>query len=119
MSTGKMLWSLVVALLFIHATTICISLPQVSSDVNSIPSMSPDLSSFSNPSILTFNSSLTSGKKLKIGCDAGRYGRNLKVKSCRDLLRLLSHEDEQYKFAERDSGIPYDIPLPLRTYSSE
>ena len=59
------------------------------------------------------------GGKMKVGCDPIRYGRNLKVKSCRDLFGYLKHDEAQFTFSQRDSGIPHDIPLPLRTYSSK
>lgn len=71
-----------------------------------------------NISTISSNASSLSSNTLKIGCDARQFGRNLKVKSCRDLFGYLELDTEELVFAQRDSGIPYDIPLPLRTYSS-
>ena len=75
--------------------------------------------------ILPVNSSLSPGNdsvfvdaRLQILCEDRYYGRNLKVKSCRNMFGYLKHDDEVMAFSDRDSGIPYDIPLPLRTYSS-
>lgn len=61
---------------------------------------------------------MSTSNRLKIGCDSHRYGRNLKVKSCRDVFRYVKYENEQIEFSERDSGISHDVGLPLRTYSS-
>ena len=62
---------------------------------------------------------LSSGNRLQLVCDSAKYGRNLKVPSCRNLFQYLNKDDAQITFAERDSGVPYNIPLPLRTYSGE
>ncbi len=61
----------------------------------------------------------STGNKMIIACDGTRYGKNLKVKSCRNVFGFLSKDDKQLTFAERDSGVPSDIPLPLRTLSSK
>lgn len=70
-------------------------------------------------STLLSNGPLSTSNTLKIGCDSRRYGRDLKVKSCRNVFRYVKHENEQVTFSERDSGISYDVGLPLRTYSSK
>ena len=72
----------------------------------------------STNSTLLGNGSLAPSNILKIGCDSRRYGRDLKVKSCRDVFRYVKYENEQIIFSERDSGISHDVGLPLRTYSS-
>lgn len=79
----------------------------------------PELLLPSNTSVSLGNLSFPSGNILKIACDASRYGKNLKVKSCRQLFGYVRKDNRQFTFAQRDSGIPQDLPLPLRTYSSE
>lgn len=59
------------------------------------------------------------GGVLKIACDSIRYGKNLKVKSCQRLFGYLRKDTTQYTFANRDSRKPFDIALPMRTYSGE
>ncbi|CAF9905584.1 MAG: hypothetical protein ALECFALPRED_001037 [Alectoria fallacina] len=61
----------------------------------------------------------TSGNVLKIACDATLYGKNLKVSSCRNIFHFLSKDETQFRFAQRDSGVPCDVPLPLRTMSTD
>ena len=60
-----------------------------------------------------------SGNRLQIACNAKKFGKNLKVSSCRNVLGYMSKNETQYTFAERDSGVPFDVPLPWRTLSSE
>ncbi|KAL9133627.1 MAG: hypothetical protein Q9175_005189 [Cornicularia normoerica] len=59
-----------------------------------------------------------SGNLLKIACDGTRYGKNLRVSSCRNIFHFMKKNETQFTFAERDSGVPNDIPLPVRTLSS-
>ena len=94
-------------------------LPSVPDSPLIAPSASSDLAIPLHSSASPDNSSFYSANILKLGCDYNRYGRNLKVKSCRDLFGYLKPDEEQYTFSERDSGIHPDIPLPFRAYSSE
>lgn len=72
-----------------------------------------------NTSELSLNSSSDVSSKLKIACNKERYGKNLKVASCRQIFGFLRHDDTKLAYAQRDSGVPHSVPLPLRTYSSE
>ena len=106
-------------LTFFASTVLGRVLQAVSEDVSSeILPRSPELTLPLNVSTFPTNGTLTAKKRLKIACDADRFGRNLKVKSCRDLFGYLTLDEEEYTFSGRDSGIPNDIPLPFRTYSS-
>ena len=55
---------------------------------------------------------------LKIRCDGNFYGRNLNVASCRDVFHYMPKNDTQMVFANRNSGVQLEIPLPWRTMSS-
>ena len=82
------------------------------------PSGPPDLALALNISRPLGNFSSSLSKTVKVGCSAHLYGRNPKVKSCRDLFGYLRPDSNQYTFSQRDSGIPQDVGLPIRTYSS-
>lgn len=97
------------------------SLPRPSESVDSLaagPVSSLNLLSPANTLALSSNNS-SPGNVLKIACDATKYGKNLKVNSCRNVFRFLRRDETRYTFAERDSGVPHDVPLPLRTLSSD
>ncbi len=106
---------------FYSDTVLAASLLRHSQDIGSLaagPISSPN--SLSPANILSPSSNTSStGNKMIIACDGTRYGKNLKVKSCRHVFGFLSKDDKQLTFAERDSGVPSDIPLPLRTLSSK
>ncbi|KAM0796442.1 hypothetical protein BDR22DRAFT_525996 [Usnea florida] len=93
-------------------------LPQQSECIDAQPNLIPNLRSPASISIPS-NDSDTSGNKLKITCDGMTYGKNLKVPSCRKVFGYTRHDPTQYTFVERGSGIPGDVPLPLRTYSND
>lgn len=108
-----MLRHILLILSIYFAVAVVAVVPQVSSvDDSSTPV-------WSRSAALPSNESYFANKKLKIACDANKFGRNLKVKSCRDMFGYLTPDEEQYAFALRDSGIPHDIGLPFRTYSSK
>lgn len=102
-------------------TVLAASLPQRSESISSLAAgaifSSKSLSPANIPAPLNDNSS--SGNKLQIACDARKYGKNLKVNSCRNVFNFLKKDDLQFRFSERDSGVPSDVPLPLRTLSSK
>ncbi|CAD6589690.1 MAG: hypothetical protein ASARMPRED_004173 [Alectoria sarmentosa] len=78
------------------------------------------LNLFSPANILApSNDNSTSGNVLKIACDGTLYGKNLKVSSCRNIFHFLSKDETEFRFAQRDSGVPCDVPLPLRTLSTD
>lgn len=96
------------------------SLPQRPERIGSLETAPISSSNLLSPAILAPSSSNTSsGNTLKVGCDSNRFGKNLKVNSCRNVFRYLRKDEKQLTFADRDSGVPFDVPLPLRTYSSE
>lgn len=109
--------------LFIHSITVLsASIPypsHVDGSLAAISSASRNLVPPYGILALANNASLFAGNRLKVECESRRYGSNLKVKSCRDLFGYLGHDDKTFSFSERDSGIPHDIDLPQRTYSSE
>ena len=102
-------------------TVLAASLPQRSERIGSLETAPISSSNLLSPAILVSSSSNTtsSGNMLKVGCDSSRFGKNLKVNSCRNVFRYLRKDEKQLTFAERNSGVPLDVPLPLRTYSSE
>ena len=97
------------------------SLPRSPDNVDRLvvgPTSSSNSASATNI-LITSNNNASSGNRLKIECDAREYGRNLKVDSCRNVFKFMRRDDTQYAFAERDSGVPFDVPLPFRTLSSK
>jgi len=92
---------------------------QLGDGLTKAPIASPELLLPSNTSVSLSNVSSPTENILKIACDSSRYGKNLKVKSCRQLFGYVKQDKRQFTFAQRDSGIPHDLPLPLRTYSGK
>ncbi|KAF6227108.1 hypothetical protein HO133_008549 [Letharia lupina] len=102
-------------------TVLAASLSRRSESVGSLaagPIPSSDLLSPANILVPSSNNS-SSDNRLKIACDATRYGKNLKVSSCRNVFNFMKKDETTYTFAERDSGVPNDGPLPLRTLSND
>lgn len=100
-------------------TLLAASLPQRLESISSLAAGSTTSPSLLSPAILVPSGTNSSyAAKLKIRCDV-KYGKNLKVNSCRKVFDYLTKNETQFAFAERDSGVPFDVPLPLRTFSSE
>ena len=97
-------------------TVLSASLPQPSEGVAIGPASNSDSLSLTVP-VSSSNSS--SSNVLKIVCSGRKYGKNLKVDSCRNIFGWIRKGETQQTYAERDSGIPFDVPLPWRTLSSE
>lgn len=108
-----------IKLFLLPGTTLCAVLPQPSDTCNLLqePVISPALSNFENSSTASGNTSLDN--ILKLRCDPIRYGRNLKVESCRKVFGFIAQDDTQTVFAERGSVQPHDLNLPFRATSSE
>ncbi len=70
------------------------------------------------PSIIT-NNSIPTPNVLRIQCDGTHYGRDLNPSSCLDVFHYVGKSDEQTTFAQRHTGRPNDIPLPLRILSND
>ena len=71
------------------------------------------------PTPAASSESASSTSVLRIRCDGDYYGRNLNVASCREVFSFMPKSDVQTVFAERRTGVPYDVPLPWRTMSSQ
>lgn len=97
------------------------SLPRHPESISDLAANSTSSSNLLSPAnILASSSNLSSSENLlKIGCDARTFGKNLKVQSCRNVLRFMHKDEKQFSFAQRDSGLPADVTLPLRTLSSK
>ena len=67
---------------------------------------------------LPFQNASTPSNVLHLSCDGARFGRDLNVASCRDVFGFLEPNDTQVVFAERNSGIYHDLPLPYRILGS-
>ena len=117
-----MLRPIVLHLIKFTAIAFSASIPQqsqIGSGSDTVGSESDGLNLPSNITLPLSNETQATSNKLKVFCDATRFGRNPKVKSCRDLFGYLRFGEEQVAFSQRDSGISHDISLPLRTYSSQ
>lgn len=118
----SMLKTLLHTLLLCAAATLSAHVPNLRQTDGSLLAGSSASSGLPLPptnSTLLSNGTLSTTNILKIGCDSRRYGRDLKVRSCRDIFRYIKYGNEQLTFSERDSGISSDVGLPLRTYSSK
>lgn len=102
-------------------TVLAASLSGRSDSIDSLAAGPTSSSNLLSPANILAPSTNTSsfGAMLKIACDATKYGKNLKVQSCRNVFNFLNKEERQFTFGERDSGVPFDVPLPLRTLSSK
>ena len=108
----------------LYLTTFCVLIVLASVDQSSqaggrlslLSSSITNLTSTLAPSSLPSNAPL-SAKILKIACDSSRWGRNLKVNSCRNVFAYLQKDDEELIFSNRDSGVPHNIGLPFRALS--
>lgn len=116
----NMLTLLILTISIFSTIAVSARVPQashVAPSLAAVPWRSPNLTLPLNTT--ASHNALSANKKLKIMCDSDRWGRNLKVKSCRDLFGYLAKDDnDQITFAQRDSGIQHEVPLPLRTLSS-
>lgn len=63
---------------------------------------------------LALVSNVSADNILQILCNAPVYSQNLKVPSCKNVFTLLPKDDKQITFTERDTTVPYDIPLLYR-----
>ncbi len=70
-----------------------------------------------NSSAATGNTSV--GTLLNFKCNPVRYGRHLKVESCRKVFDYLEMDDEETIFADRGSTQPHDLNLPSRVTGSK
>ncbi|KAM0795954.1 hypothetical protein BDR22DRAFT_893643 [Usnea florida] len=112
-------WTSLLTVSILPALALSITLPplQDTNNTSQPPTLSPSLFSAENTSTTYTNTSL--GKILKINCDPVRYGRNLKVSSCKNVFTYLAPNDTQTVFAERGSVQPHDVNLPYRITSSK
>ena len=61
----------------------------------------------------------SAGNMWSVQCSRIRYGRDLKVESCRKVFNYLGTDDAEVIFADRNSAQPRDVSLPMRTTSSK
>ena len=52
-------------------------------------------------------------------CDPVRYGRGLKVESCRNVFNYMEVDNTDIVFADRSSAQPHDLDPPFSTTSSK
>lgn len=74
-------------------------------------------STLDSSTVLAFN--ISAGRVLQIECNAPRYGKNLKVPSCKKVLRQIAESDRQVVFADRASVVSHEVPLPYRLQSGQ
>ena len=104
----------VVSLFFLYTVPTASSEAPAQVDIRAVQSK---LSATPTPTTSSEPASSTS--VLRIRCDGDYYGRNLNVASCREVFSFMPKSDVQTVFAERRTGVPYDVPLPWRTMSSQ
>ena len=82
------------------------------------PPPGPGVNLQPNITVQTANDTSPSENVVHINCDAGRFGGNLNVRSCRTIFNWVSTDEQQITFSQRHSGIPGNLGLPWRVYSS-
>ena len=108
-----------IEVLILPALALCAILPN-SLDTNDTGQGSVDFPVLPHPENSSFALGNTSFEKyLKIRCDPVRYGRRLKVESCRKVFNFMDADDAEIVFADRSSAQPHDVKLPFRDTSSE
>ena len=111
-----MLFRDIVVIFILLKTMLTANLPLLPSNDSGLL-LNPPLPQNGNPS-LSSNSTLAN-KILKIACNAQRYGKNPKVTSCRQIFGYIRHDETLLAYADRArGGGAHDVPLPIRTYSS-
>ena len=106
---------------FIANNVLTANLPQHPENIDDLvakPNSSLDRVSPANTLTLSDNTT-SSGNVLKIGCNSKKFGKNLKVQSCRNVFNFMGKDEKQFSFAQRNSGLQVDVPLPLRTLSGK
>lgn len=105
--------------LMVTVFVLCATLPQppVTYDLLQGPVVSPAHTFVNDTSASVGNRSFDN--ILKLRCDPVRYGRNLKVESCRKAFNFIAQSDTQTVFAERGSAQPHNSNLPFRATSGE
>ena len=118
-SASQMSWTSLIKVLVVPVFASCAILPQQTDtyDLLQASVVSPAPKFPNDTSAPTSNTSFDN--VLKLRCDPVRYGRNLKVESCRRIFSFIKEGDEQTVFAERGSVQPHDSNLPFRATSSE
>ena len=108
-----------VDILILPTLALCATLPNIldNDDLLQGSVISPTLSYAVNSSTTYGNRSV--GNILRLQCDRIRYGRDLKVESCRKVFNYLKADDTEVIFADRSSAQPHDVSLPLRTTSGK
>ena len=119
LSASEMALTSLIKVLVIPFFALCATLPQPSGNYNLLqgPVVSPTYTFTDNSSAPTGN--ISSDNTLKLRCDPVRYGRNLKVESCRRVFTFIFQDETQTVFAQRGSAQPHDANLPFRATSSE
>lgn len=119
LSASNMFSTLLIKVLVVPVFVSCAILPQPpgTNDLLQGPAISPIYPFIDNSSVPNGNGSFDNILKLK--CDPVRYGRNLKVESCRRVFTFITQDDTQTVFAERGSAQPHDSNLPFRATSSK
>ena len=75
------------------------------------------LSSPGNSSALSGNNSISTRFNYK--CDWVRYGRGLKVESCKSVFNFIKPDNVETVYADRSSAQHHDVDLPVRATSSK
>ena len=106
---------------FFFATfTLCAVVPSLLNTNNLLQGsvIPPTLQYPGNSSAASGNTSFSSNS-LRVRCDPVRYGRNLRVESCRKAFNYLRAGGTETIFADRSSTLPHDLSLPLRYTGSK
>ena len=106
----------VVFTLFSSLASTAVVLPALIPLDNSLRPPQP-ISISSLPNKIT-NTSSPPSNALRVRC-ASTYGHNVNPSSCRNALTQFGPRDEEATFAQRNTGHPDTIPLPLRFVSDD
>ena len=112
--------NLLAEIFFFATFTLCVVVPSLLNTKSLLQEsvVPPTLPYPGNSSATSGNSSFSSNI-LRFTCDPVRYGRNLRVESCRKAFSYLRPGDTETVFADRSSTQPRDLSLPLRYTGSK
>ena len=108
-----------ITVIILPALALCATLPRLldTNDLRQGSRLSQTLSYPETSSVTYGNASI--GGLLMLKRNPVRYGRGLKVESCRNVFNYMKVDNTDIVFADRSSAQPHDLDLPFSTTSSK
>ena len=112
----RVIWTLVAFAFSVNALP---PLPTPQGFVQTRPPLDLEVQAVPSITNQSLNASSPAANEIGINCNGERFGRRLNVRSCRGVFSWITTEERQITFSCRHSGVPGDIGLPWRVYSSK